>query len=272
MGRRLFEILTQAIFDFARFGFDRQTRLNDWLRTLGEAAREDVKRKDDVEGYVRRSLETFYKRSLSKRSIFRRHPQVPHYTIERIAPQLRPELTKRIQASADLIKLNREQAIEKTLQRFSGWASSVPAGGSRAIDKREIKKHIAQPLAKLSFEERRVAIDQGHKLMSSIDAVVAKQTGAIAMMWRSHWRDPSYDYRPDHKARDKKIYAIRGSWAMEKGLMNKGSGYSDEMTQPAEGPFCRCYAVYINNLRDLPEDMLTEKGKDVLKSTTIKRA
>ena len=44
--------------------------------------------------------------------------------------------------------------------------------------------------------------------------------------------------------------------------MNKGDGYTDEMTKPGEEVFCRCYVTYLYDLADLPSDMLTQKGKN----------
>jgi hypothetical protein len=61
--------------------------------------------------------------------------------------------------------------------------------------------------------------------------------------------------------RNDKIYAIRDNWAIEKGLMNKGAGYTDEMTAPGEEVYCRCNYVYIYGLSKLPEEMLTAKGR-----------
>jgi hypothetical protein len=167
-----------------------------------------------------------------------------------------------------LIRLNHDSSVQKTIQRFAGWATSIPAGGSRVENRTEIKQEVSKSLKQMDFATRRVLIDQGHKLLSSIDAVIAQQTGAIAMMWRSHFRQPGYNARPDHAERDGKVYAIRGNWAMEKGLMNKGAGYADEMTTPAEEPFCRCYGVYLNNLRDLPTEMLTAKGREALEDAS----
>jgi hypothetical protein len=175
--------------------------------------------------------------------------------------------------SAVLIKLNRDEATEKTLRRFAGWASSVPAGGSSVVAKGETKQDILKSLRQLDYVERRVVIDQGHKLMSSVDAVIAQQTGAIAAVWRSHWKRPGYDYRPDHKERDQKFYLIRGSWAQEKGYVKPDeAGYTDQITAPAEEPFCECYFVYLTSLRQLPESMLTAKGREALEATRIKTA
>lgn len=264
------EVLTEAVGDMTLHGYDNQSRLEYWVQRLREAAQTDLPSPKVLEQRMKRAMETIYKRVTSKTALKRRHPQVSLSTLQWIEPKLRPELTKRILASTQLIKLNRQQAIEKTLQRFSGWATSVPDGGSKVVERAEVKADIEKPLKQQKYEERRLDIDQGHKLMASIDAVIAEQTDAIAGMWRSHWRQTNYDYREDHKERDQKVYAIRGNWAMEKGLMNKGAGYLDEMTQAGEEPFCRCYVVYFQNLRDLPDAMVTAKGRKLLEKTRIR--
>jgi hypothetical protein len=89
----------------------------------------------------------------------------------------------------------------------------------------------------------------------------ALSNGAIAAKWRS-----SRYYEPyggtDHPERDHKIYALRDNWAMQKGLMQAGpDGYVDEITVPGEESGCQCQFVYLHALRDLPEAMLTERGR-----------
>ncbi|MBR8168996.1 hypothetical protein KDX27_14850 [Burkholderia cenocepacia] len=271
INRTFHDVLTEAIRDITEHGYDDPGRLQEWLRRLRFAAMADLPTDAEMRNRMQSAMDAVFHRTLSKTGALRYHPGVPRFTIERIAPSLRPELDKRVRASVDLIKLNRERAVEQSLQRLAGWVSSVPAGGSRAVDKPEVRESIAKPIRQLRYEERRISIDQGHKLMSSINAVIAEQTQAIAMMWRSHWRQVGYDYRPDHKERDKRFYVVRGSWALQQGLITKGDGYLDEITQPAEEPFCRCYGVYVNNLRDLPPEMLTEKGRRALEETRIRK-
>jgi hypothetical protein len=138
------------------------------------------------------------------------------------------------------------------------------------VDRNDTKHDIRKALASLPFEERRVAIDQGHKLISDINNLVALDGEAIAAEWHSKWRQRGYDYREDHKERDLLVYAVRGCWAVEKGLIKPGpAGYTDEITRPAEEPFCGCYYRYIYNLRDLPANMLTEKGKEALQAARV---
>jgi hypothetical protein len=266
------EVLTAAVRDITENGYDDVARLDDWLRKLRFAAMADLPTSEEIQNRMQLAMQTVFDRTFSKSSVLKYHPGVPTFTIERLKPFARDELDRRIRASAQLIKLNREQAIEKTLQRFSGWATSIPDRGSRAVDKVDVKEHIAKPIAQVKFEARRVSIDQGHKLLNSINTVVANQGGAIAGKWRSHYRQAGYDARPDHAERDSKIYLVRDSWAHDQGLVKRGeAGYTDEITQPGEEVFCRCYWVWLYALRELPEPMLTVKGKDLLEETRLKR-
>jgi hypothetical protein len=214
---------------------------------------------------LRDGLAAIYTRLIEKGGISRMNPGVSRFTLEHVKPRLRAELDRRILASADLIKRNRTEAIEKTLHRFQGWATSIPVGGTPAGEKADTKTAIRKSLAQLPFEERRVLIDQSRKLTSALSAVLAEGSGAIAAIWHSKWRRAGYKFRPDHKERDNNIYLIRDSWAHEKGLVKPGeAGYTDQITKPAEEIFCSCDYQYVYSLRGLPDDMITEKGRDEL--------
>ena len=268
-----YEVLTAAIADLTRHGFDSAERLAYWQARLREAAEKSLGSAARMQEQLREGMVAIYKRLVDNQGALKVHPGVSRFTLERLRPQLHNELEKRILLSADLIKLNREQSIQKTLQRFSGWASSIPKGGSKTTDKVDTKAAIRKSMAKLPFEERRVLIDQGHKLTASINEVIASDGGAIALMWRSHWRQAGYNYRHNHKERDGKVYLLRDSWAKRGGLIKPGpAGYYDEITAVAEEPFCRCYAIFLYNLRDLPDDMLTAKGKKALAEAKAKIA
>jgi len=264
--RRTFdETLAAAVNDLTENGFTSAERVIFWTNQLRRSAADAMKPVHEAEDALRRALGAIYKRLVERGQIARWHPGIGRFTLQRVAPYLRAELDKRILAATQLIKLNRAQAIDKTLQRFSGWSTSIPTGGTEAADKRDVKKDIAKSLKELPFQERRLHIDQGHKLTAAINETVAKGGGAIACIWRSNFRQANYDYREDHKERDGKVYLIRGSWAQEQGLVKPGfAGYFDEITSPGEEIFCKCYVVYVYTLRGLPEDMLTAKGKAAL--------
>ncbi len=267
--RGFYDVLSAAVNDITEHGFDTAGRLEYWTAQLRHAAEHAATPLWRMEEMLRAGLGAIYRRLVDRGGVARYHHGIERFTLQRITPQLRTELDRRILASANLIKLYRQQAIDKTLQRFQGWSTSIPAGGSDAQNKRESSRDIRKSLASLPFEERRVLIDQGHKLAASIGAVVAQEGGAIALTWKSHWRQAGYNYREDHKDRDGDVYLIRGNWASKQGFVKPGSaGYYEDVTAVGEEINCRCYAEYIYSLRALPNEMITKKGVEELAKAT----
>jgi hypothetical protein len=267
-----YETITAAINDIVNNGFDTQKRVVDWMAVIRKAATESLTPEQQVDQAVRAYLKQLYERQVVKGGILKFHDGMSRFTLDMVKPKLRNELDRRIMANAQLIKLNREIAIENTLRRFSGWATSIPAGGSRAAaeEKKDTKEHIRKTMANLPFEERRVAIDQGHKFVASLNSIIALDRGALCAVWHSHWRRPGYNYRPDHKERDLKVYAIRDNWAIQKGLMKVGPhGYTDQITQPGEEVYCSCTYQYVYNITAVPDNMLTERGKREIEKALI---
>lgn len=268
-----FETVTAAIKDFEENGFDSVERLQYWTDRIRRAAVESLTPESVLNDTLNRTLGGIYKRLIDDGQILRAHNGISRFTVDRLKPQLRTELDRRLMVSRSLIKLNREQMVEKTVQRFAGWASSVPAGGSRAVDVKDTKDNLRKALTSLPFEERRCAIDQGHKFTAALNEIIAVDGGAIAMKWHSKWRQPGYNYRKDHKERDGVIYLLRSSWAKDKGLVKPSSaGYYDDITKVGEEVYCSCQAEWIYALRGLPADMLTKKGEEELAAARAKIA
>ncbi|HCI6758182.1 TPA: hypothetical protein NPP70_003280 [Klebsiella variicola subsp. variicola] len=263
----------EAVKFFLRNGYTSRQELEQWQAIIRQAAESETD--DDYMSMVSDRLRKAYDLQVSKAGALERHKGLSRFTLNYMEPKLRSELDRRILASADLIKLNRTAAINKTVQRFSGWATSIPVqdyvgGGLSALSRSGIvanAQHIQKSAEQVDYEARRVMIDQSHKLIANIDNIIAASNNAIAAEWHSHWRQPGYDYREDHKERDKLVYLIRGNWAQKNGYVKAGpAGYLDEITQPGEEVFCRCYVTYLYNLRSIPEDMLTQKGRKFLES------
>lgn len=254
--------LQAAVTDFSEHGYDDDARLRYWLGILRSRLEAETDTPAELAEQLKAALTAIYQRKVEAGGLIRDVRFADRFDLTRIKPRLRAELDRRILAAADLIKLNRKAGIEKTLQRFSGWSTSIPPGGSGVIDKREVRANIAKSAKQIRYEARRLTIDQGHKLVANITDIVATDNGAIAAEWESHWRQPGYDYRPDHKERDGKVYLIRDSWAAKHGLIKRGMPFIDQVTRPAEEPFCRCNYRYISNLNNLPPEMLTKKGRD----------
>jgi hypothetical protein len=259
-----YETITAAVRDVTDNGYD-PIRVDLWMQRIDEAARRGMVSPQVLDRTLRGSLEALYKRYVERGALLQYNTGVARFTLDKVKPKLRAELDRRIMASAQLIKMNRETAIQNTLRRFAGWSTSIPQGGSETVEKNTVKGDIKKALKQLPFEDRRVLIDQGHKFTSSLSEILATDGGAIAAIWHSNWRQKNYNYRRDHKDRDGKTFAVRGNWAAQKGLMKVGpDGYVEDITKPAEEPFCRCHYQWIYNLRDLPEDMITAKGAEEL--------
>ncbi len=256
-----FSAVTKAIQHFERFGFTSETELQEWVSRLRRTALLQLQSPEKTERDIAQALHARYTEKVTKGGLLRQMPAVPRYTLEKVKPKLRRELDRRIAVSANLIKLNREEAISTTLRRFQGWATSIPPGGSEVVDVKGEKENVRKALKQLPFIERRVVIDQTAKLVDAITDVVAVDGGALAARWRSPWRRQGYSARIDHKHRDEKVFAVRGNWALEKGLMKAGpNGYTDDIERPGEFVFCQCSYEYLFYLVDLPLDMLTKAG------------
>jgi len=267
--KTFYELLTEAINHFVDVGYTSETELQKWVVLLKKSADKTLRSPTLTSEEIRRALRSVYSRVVINGG--KRQANISKFTLDKLKPTMRRDLERRILASANLIKLNREEAISNTLRRFQGWATSVPKGGSRVVDKRKEKENIRKPLTQMGFKERRVIIDQTHKFAASLNDVIATNSDAIAAEWNSRYRRIGYDYRPDHKERDSrltgKIYAIRNNWAIKKGLMKASkAGYTDEMTMPGEEVFCSCTYTYIYALSSLPEEMLTTKGRALVAS------
>jgi hypothetical protein len=257
-----YRVLSEAINEMAAAGFDNSERLAFWIKRIRDAAIQSLIPEHVLEAQLHAAFRATFQRLVERSAITKFHPGIARFTLEKVRPALRAELDRRLMAARNLIKLNRAEAIEATVRRFAGWASSVPDGGTGATNKRETKVEIRKALASLPFRERRVAIDQGHKFVSNLNNILATDGGAIALTWHSHWRQAGYNYRLDHRERDGKVYVLRGNWALDRGFMKlAGRTYYDEVTAVGEEVYCRCFAVYLYSLRALPDDMVTEKGR-----------
>lgn len=268
------DVLRDAVQDLLKNGYDDRARVDTWLARLRQAAEKSLMPQNLLQKRLTGALSRVYYRYVGKTTHRRRHPGLSAFTLQQLEPSLRQELDRRILASAELIRLNRADTIATTLRRFEGWATAIPAGGTSATTKREEVQDLQKAFTSLPFRERRVVVDQGHKLVSAVNAITAQAGGAVAAIWHSHWREPGYDYRVDHKKLDQSVFLVRESQALKDGLIRKAPGfqYTDEVVAPAQEPYCRCYYSYLYDIADLPEDVLTANGKLALKTRENRRA
>ena len=258
------QVLTAAVADISSRGYSSEAQIAEWLRKLRRAAEAEMMSDAQVRQMVRTRLGAVYDRHLNG-GLAKGNPGVGRFTIQRLEPQMRAELDRTVAANIRLIKLDQTNAWAKTEQRFTGWTSSIPKGGSDIVEKRDVKAHISKPTREERYVARRCVQDQGHKMVAAISDIVARGSGAIAGRWRHHAPRPGYQARPDHVQRNNKIYAIKDSWAVREGLIRRCDGYTDEITQPCQEVNCTCWYVYITDIEDIPEEFLTAKGREYLK-------
>ena len=259
--RSFYQTLTAAVADVATYGYDSAERLQHWLGEIRAAAERDLVSEEELEREVRRQLGAVYDRMVVRGGLLGTVP-VGRFTLERVKPRLRDALDRAILANASLIRMNRAAAIDQTLRRFSGWATSIPPGGSPAEGRRVVKGDLRQAMARTPYEVRRCANDQAHKLAASLSSILATDGGAIAGVWERHYtRYP----RDIHVARAGRVYLVRDSWAHQRGLVRPSpDGYVDEHEMPAQLISCRCTYRWLFNLRQLPDAMLTAEGRAAL--------
>ena len=214
------KIIRAAVKHFRENGYTSADELLSWQMRIREVAERITEQ--ELVRRVSDRLERAYTIDVDREKMLKRHAGISRFQLDNVRPRLRAELDRRIMASADLIKLNRHKAIETTLSRFSGWATSIPdkaliSGEGAQMDMFKTIDHIAKSAEQIRYEANRVMIDQNHKLLANIDNIVATDNGAIAAVWHSHWRQPGYDYRDAHKKLDGNMYAIKGNRRSRKG-------------------------------------------------------
>ena len=216
----------------------------------------------DIKKEVQRNLGSVYKKQVDGGQLRAKHPELPKWAIDKVKPHLQQELYNRTLANIKLITLNQEESTAKTLASYQGWLSSSVDGAAElaAVPEKLMKEYTERN----DFYNRRVTVDQAHKLQSALSNIVAADNGAIACRWKSQYRRLNYDARKEHKERDGKIYLIRDSWADKAGLVKQVDGYYDEITQAGEEVYCSCVVYYIYAISKLPEEMITKKGLEYL--------
>ncbi|HBZ7601575.1 TPA: hypothetical protein MM046_005370, partial [Klebsiella pneumoniae] len=160
----------EAVKFFLRNGYTSRQELERWQSIIRQAAEGETA--ENYAEMVSRKLTHTYELQVGRAAALKRHAGISRFTLNYIEPGLRSELDRRILASVDLIRLNRQKAIETTLSRFSGWASSIPSANSIALtglqgSMRETATHIQKSAEQMDFEARRVMIDQNHKLIAN---------------------------------------------------------------------------------------------------------
>lgn len=120
-----------------------------------------------------------------------------------------------------------------------------------------------------AYWDRVIGVLTNISFINEVDFLFHYRSGQYtAVAWHYNRLDEQQDYPPatDHKTRDGSVYAIKDNWALKKGLMTLGrAGYIEDKDIPGRQLGCMCHLQWISSLSDLPEDMLTDHGREYVR-------
>jgi hypothetical protein len=273
-----FSALRDAIRHFAEHGYANVRHVEDWAHKLRLAADAEHDHQATYER-VRRGMESQFERHMRSQGVAaRKRPKIEPWTRERLMPEARDELENRIHAATDLIRLNRDEAVDRTVRRFKAWVSSVPAGGRVKPDTKAAHASVGKEARDARFIERRVAIDQTAKMLANVSDIVATGNGAIGGFWDATF-DIVRDHRTNHVGWHDLWFTAKDNWALKAGYVRSPNGMigdrfgppsrpkaDDNTVMPARAINCRCLLRYVYDLEDVPDDILTDKGHAALRA------
>ena len=164
-----------------------------------------------------------------------------------------------------------DQQISEFNSRLGKFLEQVPRGGTKDKATKSQITEIKKELRQLARWEKLFSVYKANSLASEIEYIFSLQGNPLAAIWHYSELDEHGEYQKtyDHEARDGKVYAVRGNWAIEKSLMNASvHGYINDSIRPAQEVGCMCYLQWVYYLRDLPSDMITAKGRSELERVT----
>ena len=189
---------------------------------------------------------------------------------------LLPSIKKRFEWCVTNYNLEAKAYLGEQLSQFDTlvqqFLEQVPSGGTKdkAIKSRivEIKKAL-RPLGKW---DRLFYVHKAMSFPAEVEFLFSLEGNPLAAIWHYNPIDEHGDYPKtyDHKNRDNLVFAVRGNWAITKGLMKEGAnGYLDEISRPSQELGCMCHLQWLYSIRRLPPDMATEKGRAQLARVAI---
>ena len=185
---------------------------------------------------------------------------------------LLPSIHKRFEWCVSNYKSEATAYLDEQLRQCDAmlqqFLEQVPVGGTKdkAIRSRitQIKKEL-RPLAKW---DRLFYTYKAMSFPSEVEFLFSLEGNPLAAIWRYNPIDEQGDHPKtyDHQQQDGLVYAVRGNWAIAKGLMCAGpNGYLDEITRPGQEIGCMCYLQWVYSIGSLPANMTTGKGGSELK-------
>jgi hypothetical protein len=185
---------------------------------------------------------------------------------------LLPSIRERFEWCISNYNLQAKRYLDEQLSQFQAlleqFIEQVPIGGTKDKAIKSQVSEIKKELRQLAKWDKLFNIYKAISFPAEIEYLFALEGNPIAAIWRYSQADEQGEYRKtySHKERDGRVYVVRDNWAIGKGLMTaEPYGYIDEISHPNQEIGCMCHLQWVYNIRDLPKEMVTEKGVSALK-------
>jgi len=183
----------------------------------------------------------------------------------KIPDTLLPSITERLTWCVENYRTQADSYLNDQIGQFQTmlkmFLDQVPSSGT--IDK-TMKSRIAEikrELRYLAKWDRLFSIYKARSFSAEVEYIFAlAQHDPLAAIWEYSPLDEQGEYQKsyNHRQRASHVYAVRGSWAIEKGLMKVGpDGYLDEISRPGQELGCMCSLQWVTSVSGLPGNMIT---------------
>ena len=195
--------------------------------------------------------------------------------IAKIFDTLLPSITERFRWCVENYRSQADTYLSYQIGQFQvmlrGFLEKVPVNGTKDKTIKSEIVGIKKELRYLVKWDRLFYTYKARSLSSEIENIFAIAENPIAAIWNYSNLDARGEYKNtyNHEQRDGQVYAVRGSWAIEKGLMMCGAaGYLDKISKPGQELGCMCSLKWVTSVRSLPDSMITGKGRSELNRVT----
>jgi hypothetical protein len=184
---------------------------------------------------------------------------------------LLPKIMERFNWCIENYKWQSKLYLDEQLSEFNdllwNFLKQVPIGGTKNKSTRSKIAELKKVFRHLTKWTQLFYTYKAMSLPAEIEYIFILEGGPLVAFWHYSQLDEQGEYKKsyNHKERDGRVYAVRGNWAIDKGLMKaEPYGYIDEISRPNQEIGCMCHLQWVYGIRSLPDDMVTEKGRSGL--------
>jgi hypothetical protein len=189
--------------------------------------------------------------------------------IAEIFDKLLPSITERFEWCVENYRSQAESFLKDQIAQLQAMLKEilqqVPSGGTKDKTTKGRIAQIKRELRSLAKWDRLFCTYKAISFPAEIEHIlVLAGREPVAAIWHYSDLDAQGEYQKtdNHQERDGRVYAVRSSWAIEKGLIKVGqAGYLDEISRPGQEIGCMCSLEWVTSLPSVPAEMLTAKAR-----------